>query len=302
MVRRARKLPRFVWARALRGLNRGLAGLETRREEGGEAPLPQKPIFVVGAPRSGSTLLYQLLVVRFDVAYLSNLHCRFFGAPALVERAFGKRLRPPEDFSSRFGSTRGLAAPSECGPYWYRFFRKSPQHVSLTDIEPDRLERLRESVRAFARAAGRPLVFKNLVNSVRLAPLAAALPEALFVFVRRDETDTAASILAGRRSVNADESDWWSVEPPEIERLRSLPPREQVLEQVRAVESLVDQAREEIGRDRFLDVRYEDVCADTHRALESVATFAERHGVALRIRRDVPARFEPGAHSRLQQA
>ena len=302
MVRRARKLPRFVWARSLRGLNKGLATLETRQESAGEAPLPQTPIFVVGAPRSGSTLLYQLLVVRFDVAYLSNLHCRFFGAPAFVERAAGKRLRPPGDFSSRFGSTRGLAAPSECGPYWYRFFRKSPQHVSLAEADPNRLERLRESVRAFAQAAGRPLVFKNLVNSVRLAPLAAALPEALFVVVRRDEADTAASILAGRRTVHADESEWWSVEPPEIERLRALPPQEQVLEQVRAIESLVDESREEIGRDRFLDVRYEDVCADTHGALGSVAAFAERHGVALRIRQEVPARFEPGAHSHLQRA
>jgi hypothetical protein len=302
MVRRARKLPRFVWARSLRGMNKGLAGLETRRDGGGQTPLPQKPIFVVGAPRSGSTLLYQLLVVRFDVAYLSNLHCRFFGAPALVERAFGKRLRPPADFSSRFGSTRGLAATSECGPYWYRFFRKSPQHVSLPEADPAQLERLRESVRAFAKAAGRPLVFKNLVNSVRLAPLAAALPEALFLVVRRDEADTAASILAGRRTVHADESEWWSVEPPQLERLRALPPEEQVLEQVRAIESLVDEAKEEIGRDRFLDLRYEEICADTHRALESVAEFAERHGVGLGIRREVPARFEPGAHSRLQRA
>jgi len=302
MVRRARKLPRFVWARSFRRLNNGLARLETRRASGGRTPLPHKPIFVVGAPRSGSTLLYQLLVVRFDVAYLSNLHCRFFGAPAFVERAVGRRLRPPGDFSSRFGSTRGLAAPSECGPYWYRFFRKSPQHVSLAEADPDRLGQLRESVRAFARAARRPLVFKNLVNSVRLVPLGAALPEALFVFVRRDEADTAASILAGRRAVNADESTWWSVEPPQIERLRTLPPQEQVLEQVRAVESLVDEAREEIGRDRFLDVQYEDLCADTHRALEVVRDFAERHGVALRVRRDVPARFEPGAHSRLQRA
>lgn len=302
MVRRARKLPRFVWARSLRGLNKGLAALETRRRGGGETPLPQRPIFVLGAPRSGSTLLYQLLVVRFDVAYLSNLHCRFFGAPAFAERAFGKRLRPPADFSSRFGSTRGLAAPSECGPYWYRFFRKSPQHVSLAEADPARLERLRESVRVFATAAGRPLVFKNLVNSVRLAPLAAALPEALFVFVRRDEADTAASILAGRRTVHADEYEWWSVEPPQLERLRALPPEEQVLEQVRAIESLVDETKEEIGHDRFLDLRYEDVCADTHRALASVAAFAERHGVALRVRRDVPARFEPGAHSRLQRA
>jgi len=301
MVRRARKLPRFVWARSLRGLNNGLAALETR-QDGWETPLPQKPIFVVGAPRSGSTLLYQLLVVRFDVAYLSNLHCRFFGAPAFVERAVGKRLRPPGDFSSRFGSTRGLAAPSECGPYWYRFFRKFPQHVSLAEADPGRLQRLRESVRAFAKAADRPLVFKNLVNSVRLAPLAAALPEALFVVVRRDEADTAASILAGRRTVHADESEWWSVEPPQIERLRTLPPREQVLEQVRAIESLVDETKEEIGRDRFLDVRYEDACADTHRALGSIAEFAERHGVGLRIRREVPTRFEPGAHSRLQRA
>lgn len=293
MLRRARKLPRFVRARTVRTANRTLDRIELRGSDPTDAPLRRPPIFVVGAPRSGSTLLYQLLVVRFDVGYLSNLHCRFFGAPSLVERTVGRRLRPPAVFSSRYGATRGLAAPSECGAYWYRFFRKSPQHVPLAEADPARLRDLRASVRALGDAAGRPLVFKNLLNSLRLEPLGAALPEALFLVIRRDPAANARSILAARRAIHGDESGWWSAEPPGLERLRDRPPLEQAAGQVEEIAGLVEAARGALGADRFLDVGYERLCADPRAALGQISGFAADRGVELAVRGPVPARFDP---------
>ena len=276
-------------------MNRAAARIEARLGKGADVPLRHSPIFVVGAPRSGSTLLYQLLVVRFDVAYLSNLHCALFGAPSLVERAVGRRLPPPAVFSSRYGRTAGLAAPSECGPYWYRFFRKRPQHVTLEEADPEALRELRASVRALGDASGRPIVFKNLLNSLRIGPLGTALPEALFLVVQRDLDDNVASILAARLAVRGDEAAWWSAEPPEVERLRALPPREQAAGQVRGVSAAIDAERESLGRERFLDVRYERLCADTHGVLAEISEFASAHGLALAGRRPVPASF--GARS-----
>jgi LPS sulfotransferase NodH len=291
---RLRQVPRFAWNRSLRELNRVLAQIETRHWSRDEGPIEPAPIFVIGAPRSGSTLLYQLLVARFDVTYLSNLHCVWFGAPSVVEWAVGRRVRPPADFSSRFGHTHGRAGPSECGPYWYRFFRKSPQHVSLAEAEPQRLHRLRASVRALTEASGRTVVFKNLLNAVRLEPLATALPEAIFVAIHRHPEDNAASILAARRTIRGDVTKWWSTEPPGVERLSRLRADEQVSEQVRVIEELVGAARETSARDRLFDVRYEPLCADTHGTLDAIAAFAEVRGAALPVRRTVPERFGRG--------
>jgi hypothetical protein len=286
------KVPRAAWMRSLRGLNAALGSIETQRE-GGPGPLGHPPLFIVGAPRCGSTLVYQLLVQGFAVGYLSNLHCRLYGAPSLVERALRQRQPPPATFESVHGRTAGERAPSECGEYWYRFFRRRPQYVPLAEADPERMRRLRASVRALGDAAGAPLVFKNLICSLRLAPLGDALPEALFVFVRRDRVANAASLLAARKRIFGDYGHWWSAEPPGIEELRTLPPHEQVVEQVRRVEELVRTDGERLGAGRLLEVRYEAVCEDPRGVLEAIGRFASRAGIQLARRREVPLRFDP---------
>jgi hypothetical protein len=302
MLEKARQVPRYARRRSVTALNRALSRIELRKAVAADVPLSQPPVFIVGAPRSGSTLLYQLIVVRFDVAYLSNLHCRLNGAPALVERMAGRRLEPPAVFSSDHGRTDGLAAPSECGPYWYRFFRKSPQYVPLEEADSGALRDLRASVRALGDAAGRPIVFKNLLNSLRLEPLGEAFPEAIFLVVRRDLADNVASILAARRSLRGNETAWWSAEPPEVDRLRALPPEDQAAGQVSGIHALIDSAKQRLGADRFLDISYEHLCADTHAVLSEISGFASSHGLELALRRPVPPSFEAGRGSRLQQA
>jgi hypothetical protein len=214
----------------------------------------------------------------------------------------GRRLEPPAAFSSDHGRTDGRAAPSECGPYWYRFFRRSPQHVPLADADSGALRNLRASVRALGDAAGRPLVFKNLLNSLRLEPLGEAFPEAIFLVVQRDLPDNVASILAARRAVHGDETAWWSAEPPDVDLLRGQPPEAQAAGQVRGIHALIDNARERLGADRFLDIAYEHLCADTHAVLSEISGFATGHGLELALRRPVPPSFEAGRGSRLQQA
>jgi hypothetical protein len=252
---------------------------------------------VIGTPRSGSTLVYQLLVQAFDVGYLSNRHCRWWGAPSLVERFW--HPSPPAVYESRFGRTVGPAAPSECEGFWYRFFRRSPQYVPLGEADPARLRRLRAAVRRLGDAAGRPLVFKNLLNTLRLRPLGTALPEAVFVCVRRDVVATAASLLESRRTISGDVTKWWSAEPPEIEELRRLPPEQQVVEQVRRIEALVHRDRESLGAGRFLELRYEEVCEDPAEAMREVGALAERSGFRLARRLGIPAKFERSGGRRI---
>jgi LPS sulfotransferase NodH len=298
MPQRLRKLPRFASRRSLRRLNVLLARLAAGSDPS-DSPLQHPPLFVVGAPRSGSTLLYQLLVAGFDVTYISNRHCRFHGAPALVERFAPPRL-PSEPYVSSYGRTLGAGAPSECGEFWYRFFRKSPQYVSLAEADPSSLQGLRAAVRALGDASGRPVVFKNLICSLRLMPIGTTLPEALFLFIRRDLLANAESLVASRRAIHGDYGAWWSAEPPGIDRLRALPPHEQVVEQVSAIEHVITADRELLGEDRFLELSYEKLCEDARGTLAEIAEFAEARGVTLTRRRDVPERFEP-KRSRIEE-
>ena len=261
-----------------------------------DEPLPFAPLFVVGAPRSGSTLLYQLLTDRFDLGYLANGHARYPGAPSLVERTRGlvrRRQGALGDYHSTHGGTAGELGPSECGPFWYRFFPRRPHYVSAEDFPVEARRRLRAAVGAFVAACGRPVVYKNLFSTARMDAIAAALPEALFVAIHRDLAANARSLLAGRpRAVGSYEA-WWSVEPPDIEHLRGLPPHEQVVEQVRSLDALVARIEAKIGSERVLHISYEELCTDPHGQLARIAAFASAHGCELGERGEVPASFDP---------
>ncbi len=266
--------------RLLSALNRGLHAWDVRARSSPPAPLPHPPIFIIGAPRSGSTLLYQTLVEALDVGYLSNLHCRFFGAPALVERwLFPHIARPALDFTSEYGRTRGRTAPSECGDFWYRFFPHRPQAV--TSIPASKERTLRVAIAHLIVAARRPFLFKNLINSLRLLPLARALPEASFIVVHRDPLANARSLLVARKRIHGDYRPWWSARPAQVADLERLPPHQQVVEQIIAIHEAIDAARPIIGPQRFLDIQYESFCQDVQSSLARINHFLSARGASL---------------------
>jgi hypothetical protein len=292
-------LPRVAAARSRRVANQLLGRLDTRRAV--EGPLPQTPILILGAPRSGSTLLYQAMVERFDVAYLSNRHCRWNGSPALVERRF-RPARHAATYRSRHGHEPGPGAPSECGPFWYRFFPATPHRVTLEVADEGSMARLRTSVARLGEAAGKPLVFKNLYCSLRVEPIARALPEAIFVVIERDLVDNARSLLAGRMKRSGTYTTWWSAEPPGIEHIRTLAPAEQVVEQIRAIERTLGEARQTVGPERFLDVRYEQLCEEPEAVMGAIARFSGAHGAPLATRGALPDSFERSSGSPIDPA
>jgi hypothetical protein len=259
---------------------------------GGDGPVKHPPVFILGAPRCGSTLLYQLMLDYFDFGYISNIHCKFHGAPSIAERVFRpSRRRRPSSFQSDHGRVSGWSSPSECGDYWYRFFPRSPQYATLKSVSPDCVPDLRRSMRAIGSAMQKPVIFKNLPCSLRLGPITAALPESAFIVVQRDRLETAHSILEARFNLYGNYDDWFSVEPPEYESLKRGPVHEQVAVQVQSIHRLIEEARGG-SPECFFDVEYEDICRDTHGALEKCRVFLEGHGIAPARTGQVPPTFE----------
>lgn len=218
-----------------------LPGLESILSTGSLELRGRPPTFIIGPPRCGSTLAIQLLTDALDVGYISNAHAQWFGCPAIAEHVLRwTRVRAPSDFSSDLGVTKGAHGPAECGEWWYRFFPRSPAYVDRRNVDPVSGVAFRRSIVALTRAWARPLIVKNLYASLRIHPIAAAVPEAVFVIIRRDESDIAASLLRARRKVHGREDSWFSVEPPNIDELRHLPPERQVLEQVRSIYAVIE--------------------------------------------------------------
>lgn len=277
------KITRSLNYKSLRLLNIGLHQLEISTNKVSNTQLSYPPIFIIGAPRSGSTLLYQVLTDYYDVGYLSNFHAKFYGAPSIVERLFHPlKWHQKSDYTSYHGRTEGWLAPGECGQFWYRFFRRKPVYVPLVEANPEKLSQLRTSIQCLGNAFGKPILFKNLYCSLRLQAIAKALPESLFIVIHRNMVDNGHSLLAGRKKVYGNYHTWWSAEPPAIDKLRTLPPHEQVIEQIRHIYGVIEQDKQVIGTERFLDLSYEELCDHSHNVLDKITMFFDSHELRIK--------------------
>lgn len=252
------------------------------------------PVFVVGPPRCGSTLLTQVLLTRFRFATVTNWVANFPDFPylaSLMARArFG--VPPSTGFTSSYGTTQGPTGPHEAGAMWYRWFPKDPPHAGRGSLTSSSLAEIRRTVAGISNAWKAPALFKNLYNSARLAPLAEALPEAVFLVCKRDVARTAYSILRGRIEKYGNKDAWFSVPPRNAESIRSRPYWEQVVEQVRGIYADIREDAGSIGPARFLEVSYEALCEHPASVLDVIGTFCNARGIALTARDTLPDTFD----------
>jgi hypothetical protein len=286
---------------AKRAVKAGVQGLlrplEARLYEASSAGVEHAPIFIVGPPRTGSTLLYQLLVRRYRCCYFSNLLNAFPHTPLAVAK-LSKPLGgfdPAPDFRSEYGSTRGWRAPSQGRELWAALLPESPNAVQPETVPSEVKRRINDSVRGLQRVCGRPFVNKWPPNSVRVRLLAEVFSDALFVRISRAVEPTVSSILRGRQELCQRGSGWFSVKPPgyrEVMQERGL--EDQAAWQIAAIEHAIDADSEAVGAQRFFGVNYEQLTSRPRQVLDAIAAFYERiTGISLEQRCEVPSEFAP---------
>lgn len=157
-----------------------------------EGPTP-KMLFVCGTPRSGTTILSQSLSYFGDVGFIDNLIAKFASNPILGVM-LSRALDLPKEFTgfSDFGRTTRLSEPHEFGLGWENMLVPSGtvQPKYGEELEPESLQKLEQLSRSFGRA----VVFKSFAYLWFLTEIANAFPEACFVHIRRDISETAESL------------------------------------------------------------------------------------------------------------
>ena len=242
------------------------------------------PTFILGAPRSGTSLVYKLLCLHPDAAWLSNYVRR---APSLGWLAALNRLAPlrPERRRAvwfgaggadayvygraRSAAERAFPQPVEGEPVFAHHGISDDPGLGAAPGAAAGLARTFEQVRR--ASGGRVLVNKRIANNGRVGVLAAAFPGARFVRVTRDGRAVAASLSA---------VDWWPASrvwwyggTPEQWAADGGAPLALCAEHwVREVGLLDRQVA--THRVAVLDVRYEDVVTDPSAALGELAAYA----------------------------
>lgn len=253
-----------------------------RRAPAGDA---WDPVFIVGAPRTGTTILYQLLLGAYRFAYLCNLDALLFTAPALSDRLTGAFKDKLEDKGSEsaYGYVPGLFHPSEAGAVFRLWFGGEPGQESTAPLD---------HIRAMQGRCGAPFLCKNTLNSLRIPAICERVPGARFVWVRRDLDKTCDSILRWRRESTGSESNWVGAQPPGWEHWADLEPREQVRRQILAIEAQI-RATLPPDDEASMIVEYETLCGDVPACLEGLRIRLARAGGQRWVRtgRALPSRL-----------
>lgn len=238
-------------------------------------PLKYQPVFIIGAPRTGSTILYQTVTNQLDVLYVDNLVCKFhknfFFGFWLSDKLFKQKAH--NCFKSNHGDTSscGLHAPSECGGFWYRWLPRDRHFIDYCDITEEMVEQIREEITAVTNYFDKPLVFNNNNIALRLRLLKKVFPDAKYIIADREPFFVAQSLLFARKIFFGDYNTWWSMMPVNYHEVK----KENYIRQVVLQHYFINQQMYEdlfslINKNNYEVIDYSDFAKDKQLIIDKV--------------------------------
>ena len=209
------------------------------------------PLFIVGAPRSGTSVLYEKLARHPDLAWISNV----------TKKTAGSWL-----------ATRALALfrddhhPTEAKRVWRRLSEtSSPLAV---DVPPPARRYVRRAVANSLRLFDKSrFLSKDPGNSFRMPLLDAVFPDAQFLHIVRDGRAVAFSALKNRERRDG---EFWGIHVPDRPDLERLPMLEACGLQWKLTLEAVERCGEKLPSERYMEVRYEDFCERPESTLQEI--------------------------------
>ena len=222
-------------------------------------------LFIMGLPRSGTTLVYQYIVHRLNVSYFTHGVGKFPHAPCLTTYIQHKLYGQYEsEFKSNYGkeSASVAVAPREAGGLWCRFFDAN-NYVEVDDLVEKDIYPLQNTIACVQNIfGGIPFVNKNVKHLLRIEALDKIFPNSRFLIVEREISDVAISILRGRYKNLTDPTQWWSVRPPDYKKLKDLSVAEQVANQCISLQKKMESDLSKLQSERVVRIHYEDFCSN----------------------------------------
>ncbi len=254
-------------------------------------------IFVFGLPRSGTTLITQLIAHAFDLGYINNFVARFWLAPLhgikLFRSIYGDYKHT--DFKSDFARTSDISDIHEFGYFWRHWLKKeSFEGVTRAgEIESSiDWQGLYQVLANIQNVFDRPMVFKNIFGSYHLKKMKDVLKRVIYVYIERDQLDAALSILNARKKYYGDPNTWWSYMPVEYDQIKDLDYRRQIAGQVYYLKRFYDNEIERNRLDNVVRISYEQMAKQPRSVLEAIAgKSVQLYGSNLNIVTKPPERF-----------
>lgn len=244
------------------------------------------PLFIIGVPRSGTTLVYQIVVSQFQVSYLPRMMNYTFGllnCNYLIVRKFLDRHKKNIGFKSSYGKIEGLFSPSEHINFWLlwisimKYATHSISNQNLSVLERLKLNKMKNNLDSLSMIANKPIVFKNLYLSLMIDILEEFVPDSLYLLVERDINQTIYSLYKARM-MQKNPNEWWSVKPAMFQQWTQLPILHQVVNQAIEIDKQIKAKFDSIESKRKRIVNYEKLCSNPQNIIEYLSEWLSGFG------------------------
>ena len=230
-------------------------------------------LFLIGTPRSGSTLFMQWAASTGAFAYPSNFLSRFNRAPgvgALIYRMVTdpvyqykeefSDIRKSVNFTSTLGKTKGFTAPHEFWYFWRRFmeFQEVPCGEEYFEANFD-FRTFQNELSVLKGAFGKPFIMKGQILNWYLETVSKKLKNSIYIHLHRNPVSVCKSLLKARETWFGSRDVWFSAKPREYKWLAEMDVYHQVAGQVYFINKGIETKKYHI-EDTYLRIDYEDFC------------------------------------------
>jgi predicted nucleic acid-binding OB-fold protein len=237
-----------------------------------------KPIFIVGAPRSGTTLLYQILCNHRDLSFFTHNILR--AGVCRRGRILGYRkelLARIQNLVHRDEPSRQPQEASECWSDYLGVY----DYLTESDYKEGMVYHYSRVIAQVQDIFRRPkFVNKNPQHCTRVRILNRIFPDAKFIHIIRDGAAVASSILYLCSNFPSTNS-YFSGIREKIFPLLGDKGYLEILPEVQcyklARDRLVSKAREAktFGSDRYYEISYEDLVSEPRQKINEILDFCE---------------------------
>jgi hypothetical protein len=212
-----------------------------------------KPIFIVGSPRSGTSIFYRTMAKHPDLAWISNI-TKKFPASMLITRLI---MLFREDHR-----------PTEANKIWAKYTKTDHESLGKSDVSPAARRYLHHVVQNNLKIFNKTrFVNKCPGNAVRIEFLYEIFPDAIFIHVVRDGRAVVHSIKRAREKHGG---QFWGTRPPGWRKLQALPMLESCALQWKMIMEHILESAQHLPPDRYVEVKYEDFIDRPAQTLSSV--------------------------------
>ena len=238
-------------------------------------------IFILGPPRSGSTLLYQILTTAFHNVHLTNIWNLFFSTPMLGAFLSDRFCR---NYQTNYKSVKGFV-PGICGEaegmrFWKYWVGQGLQH-NESNLKPSRLKKINKLFSKKYSSTHNVWISGYIGHVFCIDLLRKYWPNAVFIHVYRDLLSNAYSIYK-----NFPHS-WFSLDPGGIQNT-SGDRYEEIARQITRIHSII---LDYYGRD-MLSVSYEKLCENPQKVIRQLVVSAQKKDILLGEKNSISSAFE----------